>query len=116
MNANNLVRNFTLRGVQVMFDDDLAKLYGVNVKRLNEQVKRNINRFPKEFMFQLTEEEYNNLRPQFAALSLRSQNATLNNKRGQHRKYLPFAFTEQGVSMLSAVLNSDTAVKVSIKM
>jgi hypothetical protein len=78
----------------------LAKLYGVSTKRLNEQVRRNLARFPEDFMFQLTAEE---------AESLRSQNATLKPGRGQHRKYAPYAFTEQGVAMLSSVLNSARA-------
>lgn len=98
---------FTIRGVQVMLDSHLAELYSVETGRLNEQVKRNIERFPKEFMFQLTENEYE---------SLRSQIATLKSNRGQHRKYLPYVFTEQGIAMLSAVLRSTTAVKVSIEI
>jgi phage regulator Rha-like protein len=98
---------YTIRGVQVMFDEELAKLYGVETKRLNEQVKRNIERFPAEFMFQLSESEFENLRSQFA---------TLEKGRGQHRKYLPYVFTEQGVAMLSAVLRSETAVKVSVQI
>lgn len=109
----------TIRGVQVMLDSDLAVLYGVETRRLNEQVKRNISRFPKEFMFQLTVEEYQNLMAQFAisnSSSLRSQNAILENGRGKHRKYLPYAFTEQGVAMLSAVLKSEPAVKMSIQI
>ena len=84
-------------------DRDLAELYGVPVKRLNEQVKRNAERFPNDFMFQLTKEE---------ASSSRSQIVTLN--RGENIKYLPYAFTEQGVAMLSSVLNSERAVKVNI--
>jgi len=100
-------RIYTIRGVQVMLDEDLAGFYGVEVKRLNEQVKRNIERFPEEFMFQLSAEEYD---------LLRSQNATIERKRGQHRKYLPYAFTEQGVAMLSAVLKSETAVKMSVQI
>jgi len=100
-------RIFTIRGVQVMLDSHLAELYSVETGRLNEQVKRNIERFPKEFMFQLTENEYE---------SLRSQIATLKSNRGQHRKYLPYVFTEQGIAMLSAVLRSTTAVKVSIEI
>ena len=88
---------YTIRGVQVMYDNDLAVLYGVEIKRLNEQVKRNMERFPEEFMFQLTDEEF---------AFLRSQNATLETGRGRHRKYLPYVFTEQGVTMLSAVLRS----------
>ena len=84
---------YTIRGVQAMYDSDLAELYGVEIKRLNEQVKRNRERFPEEFMFQLTDEEF---------AFLRSQNATLETGRGSHRKYLPYVFTEQGVAMLSA--------------
>ena len=97
----------TIKGIQVIIDVDLAELYDVKIKRLNEQVKRNIERFPGSFMFQLTSSEYNSLRSQFA---------TLENRRGKHRKYLPFAFTEQGVAMLSTVLKSETAVKVSIQV
>jgi len=98
---------YTIRDEQVMVDEDLAVLYGVESKRLNEQVKRNIARFPEKFRFQLTEDEYENLR---------SQIATLKSQRGKHRKYLPYVFTEQGVSMLSAVLRSQTAIEVSIKI
>lgn len=99
---------YTIRCVQVMLDSDLAEIYGVESKRLNEQVKRNLLRFPEAFRFQLTEEEFEGLRSQIATLkSLR---------RGQHRKYLPYVFTEQGVSMLSAVLKSKTAVEISIKI
>ena len=94
-----------IRGQQVMLDRDLAALYGVEVKRLNEQVKRNIKRFPKDFMFQLTKEE-----------CLRSQFATLNEGRGQHLKYMPYVFTENGVAMLSSVLRSDTAIEVNIRI
>ena len=100
-------RIYAIRGVQVMLDSDLAEFYGVEVKRLNEQVKRNIERFPEEFMFQLSAEEYN---------LLRTQNVTIETRRGQHRKCLPYAFTEQGVAMLSAVLRSETAVKMSIRI
>ena len=111
---------FTIRGVHVMVDSDLAKVYDVEIRRLNEQVKRNIERFPESFRFQLTEEEFESLRSQIAISSstepLRSQIATLEIGRGKHRKYLPYVFTEQGVSMLSAVLRSDTAVKVSIQI
>jgi hypothetical protein len=94
-----------IRGQKVMLDSDLAELYQVTTKRLNEQVKRNQDRFPDDFMFQLTKEEFE---------SLRSQIATLKNKRGQHRKYLPYAFTEHGAVMLASVLSSPTAVKASI--
>jgi len=97
----------TIRDIQVMLDQDLAVLYGVELKRLNEQVKRNMERFPEPFCFQLTVEETE---------SLRSQNATLEIGRGKHRKYLPYVFSEQGVAMLSAVLHSETAVKVSIQI
>jgi len=115
-------RIYTIRGLQVMLDSDLAELYGVESKRLNEQVKRNIERFPESFRFQLTKEEVDNLRSQIvtssADFSLRSQIATLKTGggRGQHRKYLPCVFTEQGVAMLSAVLRSETSVKVSIEI
>ena len=98
-------RIFTIRGKQVMIDKDLALLYGVETKRLNEQVKRNIERFPEDFMFQLTMEE-----------CLRSQIATLNPAQGQHMKYLPYAFTENGIAMLSSVLRSETAIAVNIKI
>jgi phage regulator Rha-like protein len=119
---NQYIQNniYTIRGIQVMLDEDLAVLYGVESKRLNEQVKRNIERFPENFRFQLTEKEFENLRSQFVTLSLddslRSQIATLESQRGKHRKYLPYVFTEQGVSMLSAVLRSPTAIDVSIKI
>jgi hypothetical protein len=116
---------YTIRGMQVMLDSDLAELYGVESKRLNEQVKRNSDRFPPNFMFQLTEDEYQNLRfhfgtsseddslrSQFATSSLVSQNVTPNQHGG--RRYLPYVFTEQGVAMLSAVLRSQTAIQMSI--
>ena len=105
-------RIFNIRGLQVMLDHDLAEMYGVTTKRLNEQVKRNIERFPEKFRFQLTDIEYNNLRSQFATSSLASQEIPLKKYGG--RRYLPYVFTEQGVSMLSAVLKSGTAIKVSI--
>ena len=88
-------------------DSDLALLYGVTIKRLNEQVRRNNKRFPTDFMFRLTSKENDSLRSQFA---------TLKQGRGQHRKYLPYVFTEQGVAMLSSVLNSDRAVQVNIEI
>ena len=104
-NIHNMI--YSIRGRQVMLDKDLAKIYGVELKRLNEQVKRNIVRFPDNFRFQLTNDE---------DLILRSQIATLKNEngRGLHSKYLPYVFTEQGVSMLSAVLNSASAINVSV--
>ena len=95
-----------IRGIQVMLDTDLAVLYGVEVKVLNQAVKRNIERFPESFMFQLSEEEFS---------SLRSQIVTSTPRRGG-RRYLPYVFTEQGVSMLSAVLKSNTAIQVSIQI
>ena len=120
-----------LRRENVILDSDIAELYGVATKVLNQAVKRNIDRFPSDFMFQLTEEEIENLRSQYATSSSgatpsRSQFATLNTnkgfsrsqtvtlKRGQNIKYLPYAFTEQGVAMLSSVLRSPRAVEVNI--
>ena len=102
-------RIFTIRGKQVMLDSDLAELYGYDVKRLNEQVRRNKERFPEDFMFQLLKEEIPD--------SSKSQIATLNesgNKRGSNVKKLPYAFTEQGIYMLSTVLRGELAVKQSI--
>ena len=95
---------FTIRGKQVMLDRDLAVLYGVETKRLNEQVRRNLNRFPGEFMFELSKDEQNSLRSQFATLK----------NRGTHSKYLTVAFSEHGILMLSSVLRSETAVNVGI--
>ena len=94
-----------IRGQQVMLDRGLATLYGVETKRLNEQVKRNIKRFPEDFMFQLNKDE-----------CLRSQIATLNEGRGQHLKYMPYVFTENGVAMLGSLLRSDTAIEVNIRI
>ena len=105
-------RILEIRGKKVMVDRDLAKLYGVKTKRLNEQVKRNKKRFPDDFMFQLTEEETYFSRSQNATLNLRSQIVT--SKQGQNIKYLPYVFTEQGVAMLSSVLNSERAIQVNI--
>lgn len=96
-----------IRGERVILDSDLAKLYGVETKNLKRQVKRNISRFPLDFMFELTREEY---------LSLRCQNGTIENGRGEHSKYLPFAFSENGVAMLSSVLTSEIAVQVNIQI
>ena len=95
---------FTIRGVKVMIDRDLALLYGIETKRLNEQVRRNINRFPDDFMFQLNEDEFINLKSQFAT-----------SRWGGTRK-LPYAFTEHGVLMLSSVLNTERAIKVNIQI
>ena len=96
---------YVLRGLRVMVDEDLAALYEVETRTLNQAVKRNIDRFPEDFMFQLNAEE---------ARALRSQIVIL--ERGQHRKYLPHAFTEQGVAMLSSVLRSPRAVQVNIEI
>lgn len=97
---------FIIRGKKVMLDKDLSVLYGVETKMLNRAVKRNLERFPEDFMFQLTKEEYIDfLRYQFGTL-----------KRGQHSKYLPYAFTENGVAMLSSVLNSKRAIQVNIQI
>lgn len=95
-------RIYIIRGQKVMLDSDLAVLYGTQTMRLNERVRRNMNRFPEDFMFQLTETEFTNLKSQIAISSW-----------GGRRK-LPLAFTEQGVTMLSSVLNSDTAIEVNI--
>jgi hypothetical protein len=99
-------RIYVIRGRQVMLDEDLADLYGVETKRLVQQVKRNLKRFPSDFMFQLTKAE---------AESLRSQIATSNIGRGG-RRYEPYVFTEQGVAMLSGVLRSDRAIAVNIEI
>jgi phage regulator Rha-like protein len=96
---------YYIREQKVMLDRDLAELYGVETKRLKEQVNRNLNRFPRHFMFELTQKEHE---------ILRSQNATL--KSGTHSKYPPYAFTEHGILMLSNVLKSDRAIKMSIKI
>ena len=95
---------YLVRGLKVMIDSDLAELYGVETKRLKEQVKRNIKKFPEDFMFVLTTNEHSSLRTQFAT-----------SKRGRSR-YNPMVFTEQGVAMLSSVLNSDRAISVNIQI
>jgi hypothetical protein len=105
-------RIYLIRGQKVMFDADLAPLYQVPTKRLNEQVKRNLDRFPEDFMFQLTDKEAHSLRSQSATSSLKSQIATSNGHGG--RRTLPYAFTEHGVAMLSSVLNSKRAVQMNI--
>ena len=106
-------RILLVRGHKVMLDADLAELYGVTTRRLNEQVRRNSERFPEDFMFQLTAEEFESLRFHFGTSNLRSQIATSKGGRGG-RRYLPLAFTEQGVAMLSSVLRSKRAVEVNI--
>ena len=137
---------YEVRGLRVMLDRDLAELYGVETKVLNQAIKRNIERFPEDFMFKLNKGEWVSLRSQIATLkesttgadteeiddietSLRSQIVTLNdvkydlksqivisNGRGQHSKYLPYAFTELGIAMLSSVLRSETAIQVNINI
>ncbi len=96
---------YVIRDEQVMLDSDLAMLYGVETKVLNQAVKRNIQRFPSDFMFQLTKDE-----------CLRSQIVTLNEGKGRHLKYMPHAFTENGVAMLSSVLRSERAIEVNIRI
>ncbi len=106
--VQNLV--YTIRGQQVMLDSDLAELYGYEVKRLNEQVRRNIKRFPEDFMFQLTMEEMDFVKSQFAT----SRNSTLFEGQSGGRRKLPYAFTEQGIYMLATVLRGELAEKQSI--
>ena len=124
-------RIYEIRGERVMLDFDLAQLYEVETKVLNQAVKRNIKRFPEDFMFQLTKEEFEALRFQIETLenadsirsqivtlenntSLRSQFASLKTGRGKHSKYTPYVFTEQGVAMLSGILHSDKAINMNI--
>ena len=106
--ANILHMIYDIRGKLVMVDSDLAKLYQVETKVLNQAVRRNISRFPVEFMFQLNQVEYDNLRSQFVTSSFSSEHGG--------RRYPPFVFTEQGIAMLSAVLRSDVAIEVSIRI
>ena len=127
------IRILTIRNQKVVLDSDLAAVYGVPTKRLNEQFQRNKERFPKDFAFQLSPAEYEQLRSQYAALeggkgdklnrsqtvtasnsSLRSQNATLKPGRGQHRKYRPWAFTEHGALQVANILRSDRAIAMSV--
>ena len=125
--SNEEIKNliYTIRGKQVMIDSDVAMLYHYLTKRINEAVNRNKQRFPQNFCFQVTDEEYEILRCQNVTLnenmedsSLRSQFATLNKHtgRGKHRKYLPYVFTEQGIAMLSGLLKNDIAIQVSINI
>ena len=104
------IRNliYTIRGKQVMLDSDVARLYQCETKYINRVVKRNIERFPEEFCFQLTENEFDSLRCQIVTLKKMS--------RGEHRKYLPYVFTEQGIAMTSALIKSDIAIKVSVNI
>lgn len=101
-------RIYLIRGQKVMLDFDLASLYEVEVRRLKEAVRRNIARFPPDFMYELTREEYGFLRSQFATLETTG--------RGRHAKYAPFAFTEQGIAMLSSVLHSERAIEMNISI
>ena len=130
--SNEEIKNliYTIRGKQVMLDSDVAMLYHYETKKINQAVKRNIERFPEKFCFQLTEEEFSSLRSQIVTLnkttvqenfedsSLRSQIVTLNENtgRGKHRKYLPYVFTEQGIAMLSGLLKNVIAIQVSINI
>ena len=109
MNALEPIKQkiYELRGRRIMLDSDLAELYCVETKNLKRAVKANIERFPPDFMFELTKEEYN---------SLRCKNFTLKTGRGQHSKYLPFAFTREGIAMLSGLLRSDIAVRANINI
>ncbi|MBT4087817.1 MAG: ORF6N domain-containing protein [Deltaproteobacteria bacterium] len=103
-----LSRIYVIRGKRVMLDRDLAELYRVETKRLKESVKRNIERFPEDFMFQLTKQDLEILRSQIATLKRQG--------RGQHSKYPPYAFSEHGILMLSSVLRSDRAIQVNINI
>lgn len=98
---------YEIRGQKVMLDSDLAELYGVETRVLNQAVKRNIDRFPDDFMIQISRDEY---------ISLRSQFVTLETGRGKYSKYLPYVFSELGVSMLSSVLNSSKAIQINISI
>ena len=97
-----------IRGQRVMLDFDLAEMYETETKRLKEAVRRNLNRFPPDFMFEISVAEYHSLRTQFATLEKAG--------RGKHSKYLPFAFTEQGVAMLASILNSPKAIEINISI
>ena len=99
---------YEIRGCKVMLDFDLSDLYEVENKRLKASVRRNINRFPEDFMFELTEIEFNSLRTKISSLK--------NLGRGQHTKFSPFAFTEQGIAMLSSILKSDRAIEINISI
>lgn len=106
---------YIIKGERVLLDSDLAKLYGVETRVLKQAVKRNISRFPEDFLFTLNLIEYNSLRSQFVTLKNNNYYITESNSlRGKHSKYPPFAFTEQGVAMLSSVLNSERAINVNI--
>jgi len=110
-------RIYVIRGVKVMLDADLAELYGVETKVMNQSVKRNSKRFPDDFMFQLSTQEFEILKSQFVTSSQSNWSQIVTSSR-KHRgdKYLPYAFTEQGVAMLSGILNSDRAITVNIQI
>ena len=110
--TNEDIKNliYTIRGKQVMLDSDVAMLYHYETKKINQAVKRNIERFPEDFCFQLTEMEFQNLRFQFGTLNKKVNNGEVT------RKYLPYVFTEQGISMLSGVLKNEIAIKVSVNI
>ena len=116
------IRILTIRDQKVVLDSDLARVYSVTTKRLNEQLRRNRKRFPQDFAFQLSAEEYESLRSQFATLDKgtsgselkRSQTATLKPGRGQHRKYRPWAFTEHGALQAANILRSERAIAMSV--
>ena len=122
--SNEEIKNliYTIRGKQVMFDSDVAMLYHYETKRVNEVARRNIERFPERFCFQLTENEIKCLRSQTATLSLKQKNnwsqiaTSSKNENSKHRgkKYIPYVFTEQGIAMLSGLLKNEIAVQVSI--
>ena len=109
-------RIFWVRNMQVMPDSDLAELYEVETKNLNRAVSRNMARFPEKFRFQLTKEEFENLRFRNGTSSVVSQNSPRSEPQHGGRRYLPYVFSEQGVAMLSAVLRSETAVQISIQI
>ena len=117
MNIIKSIQNriYEIRGERVMFDFDLAALYEVETRALNQAVKRNIKRFPKDFMFQLTKEEFEQLKSQMATASSSSQFVMMGTlPQNRTGKYLPYVFTEQGVAMLSGILNSDKAINMNI--
>jgi hypothetical protein len=101
-------RIYFIRGHRIMLDRDLAELYSVETRSINQAVRRNIERFPEDFMFQVTDTEYERLRSQFVILE--------SHGRGKYSKYLPYAFTEQGIAMLSSVLKSKTAIQVNVSI
>lgn len=110
--SNKEIKNliYTIRGKQVMLDSDVAMLYHYTTKNINKAVKRNMDRFPEDFCFQLTESEFQNLRFQIGTLNKKVNNGNVT------RKYLPYVFTEQGISMISGVLKNEIAVKVSVNI